>query len=296
MKRPCFGLFRSFCNRIVGLGEKMLINLNTVFKNSNFCNVSFNFYNIESLKAILNAAKQSEKPAIAAFGEGYLSYMPLELTVETIKVLDRLYNIPVVFHLDHARRKEVIFQAIELGFSSVMYDGSSLSIEENIRNTKEIVEYAQKYGVSVEGELGCMNPEDGTRGRVCPQNDFLTNVDQAARFTVETGVDALAVSVGNAHGVYSGCPHIDFDRILKIRDATHIPLVLHGCSGIPFGDIRKAVQCGIRKINVNTDMAMEAAREVKRFLNEHDENIRMEKVMECAQAAMEQVALRYLDI
>ncbi len=270
----------------------MLINLESAFQSSP-CLVSFNFYNIESLTAILNAAKKGGKPVIAAFGEGYLSHMPLELTAGLAGIFDRIYDMPFVLHLDHARSKEVVFQAITLGFSSVMYDGSHLPFEQNIQNTKEIVDYAKKYGVTVEGELGCMNPEDGTGPRI--QSDYYTNPGQAALFAAKTGVDALAVSVGNAHGVYSGQPHIDFERILEIRDAAHLPLVLHGCSGIPFDDIRKAVRCGIRKINVNTDMAVEAAKSVKTFLDAQDEIARMDKATEYAQAAMERVAEKYLN-
>ena len=275
----------------------MLISLHTAFQSRQECLIAFDFYNLESLLAVLEAARKSGKVVAAAFGEGYLSHMPLELAAALCREADRLYRIPFVLHLDHARDPKVIRKAMELGFTSVMYDGSRLPLEQNIQNTKEITALARGKGISVEGELGGLNPEDGTENDGTPSRpDLFTDAGQARQYVDGTGVDALAVSVGNVHGLYRGIPHIDLDRVRRIRESVGIPLALHGGSGIPDGVLRDAIRRGVRKININTELAVGAARAAEVVLYESGGGARMEKVMESAREAMERIALEKLSL
>ncbi len=228
------------------------------------CLPAFNIYNLETIRAALTAARQEETPVILAFGEGYLSHASFKTIAVLAAQLAEEHPLPVVLHLDHCRDPRHIQEAVEAGFTSVMYDGTGLPLEENIRQTRAVVEFARGRDVTVEGELGGMNPEDGTGG----EEDLLfTDPSQARIYTAESGVDSLAVSVGNVHGVYRGEPRLDLDRLAAVYQAAEVPLVLHGCSGIPHGDIRRAAELAVAKINVNTEIAMGAAGRVSRELN-----------------------------
>lgn len=270
----------------------MFLNLRDVFSREYRCIPAFNFYNLETLKAILNGAKAEKREVIASFGEGYLHHMNLETVVSLSKALKEELNISFVLHLDHAKNIDIIKMAIRAGFSSVMYDGSHLPLSENISNTKEIVNFARKYNVSVEGELGSLNVEDGN-GEVMGTN-FYTSIDDAEIFVRSTSVDALAISVGNAHGKYKGVPHIDIDRVRDIYLNTKVPLVLHGCSGIDFESVNKAIQSGVRKININTDLSFLASASAYNELLINNGEVRFEKVMEKAQHSMEEKVKEYL--
>lgn len=273
----------------------MLINLETAFQEESSCLLAINFYNVESLAAILNAAKKSGRTAVAAFGEKYISRLPIEAAAGLVREYDRIFQIPIVLHLDHAKKMETIDRAIRLGFTSVMYDGSSLPLEQNIEMTKEVVRRAKRAGVSVEGELGGLNPEDGSEPKGSGKELF-TDPRQAERFVQSTQVSALAVAVGNAHGLYQGKPQIDLERIGQIETAAQIPLVLHGGSGIPFPILKEAVKRGIRKLNVNTELAVGAAAAVREYVSQHqDETIRLESIMEYTQSTMETIVTGYWD-
>ncbi|MEA5011443.1 MAG: class II fructose-bisphosphate aldolase [Angelakisella sp.] len=220
------------------------------------CLPAFNIYNLETMQAALDAAYAMELPVILAFGEGYLNHASFEVIAAMARELTKGHPVPVVLHLDHCKSIEHCRQAIDAGFTSVMYDGSRLPLEQNIANTLEVVAYAHPRGVTVEGELGGMNEEDGSGGE---EQTFFTDIAEAKEYVTRTGIDSLAVSVGNAHGLYKGEPKLDFGRIADIYYAVKIPLVLHGCSGISFEDIRRASQLAVAKINVNTEIAMAAA-------------------------------------
>lgn len=266
-------------------GVFMLINLNQAFQRKQLCFPSFNFYNLESLQAILKAAVQSGQTVIAAFGQSSLFHMPVTAAAALAKTFTEDTASPFVLHLDHARNFSVIEQALEAGFSSVMYDGSRESYEKNIENTRKIVELAKKYNAGTEGELGALNPENGDVSE-SPAACY-TDPGQAREFVRATGVDGLAVSVGNVHGFYKGKPKIQFDLIRRIRQAANVPLVLHGSSGLSEEMLRQAVSCGIRKININTDFAVYTARCMKDYLDCHEENVRMDKATEQVQLKME---------
>jgi fructose-bisphosphate aldolase class II len=185
-------------------------------------------------------------------------------------------NIPVCINLDHGHSFETIIRAIRAGFTSVMFDRSSEPLDVNIAETREIVKIAHSVGVGVEGEIGNIGGEViGIEAPTPHESDVssFTTVEDAVRFYEETGVDALAISVGNVHGTYKGEPKLDFDRIDKINKAIPIPLVLHGGSGIPDNDFRKAVSLGISKINFYTEMSANAVKSARNFLNDNPECI-----------------------
>ena len=184
---------------------------------------------------------------------------PLAAAVHTVAAET---DIPLALHLDHGRDLEIVQQALDLGFSSVMFDGSSLPFEENIRVTSEVVRIAHDAGASVEGEVGIVPQPGATSEEVDP-----TDVAQAAEFAERTGVDLLAVSLGSIHGIATGRTTLDQDLLVHLKAAVPVPLVLHGASGVKDSAVAAAVQNGIRKVNVNTGLKYVATREMRRLLS-----------------------------
>lgn len=269
----------------------MMINLKEAFERQKNI-VAFNFFNIETLSGILDAAEEKGKIVILSFGEGYMDHTPLPVAAAMAKAYSTIREIPFVLHLDHATRFETVEAAISLGFTSVMFDGSKLPLEENIAQTRRVVELAKASNVSVEGELGYLNKEDGS-----DQVELVfTTVEDSMKFVQETGVDALAVAVGNAHGIYKKAPSIQLDRIKEIHDAVGIPLVLHGSSGIPKDVIEKSFQIGIGKINVNTELALAGCRGAKEYMDSFGANPRFENAMKESTKAIKAAAMQFLDL
>lgn len=217
---------------------------------------SFNIYNYETMKGAIEASKKmGNKPLIIAFGAKYLTNMSLgDVKAMAISLLNGS-DIPVCLHLDHCSDLETIYQAISAGFGSVMYDGSSLPFEENLKNTRLVCDVAHSCGITVEAELGSL--ASGDESHEGNENDVERYTDPrlAKEFVEYTGVDALAVSIGTVHGMYKGTPNIRIDILSEINKLTGIPLVLHGGSGTPEGDIRACIKNGISKINVNTEIS-----------------------------------------
>ena len=205
---------------------------------------AFNFTNLETLQAIIQAAEAKKSPVIVQTSEGTIKYMGLENIVALSHVMAMDSDVPVVLHLDHGKDMDIVNSCITKGYTSVMYDGSSMSYEDNVANTRRVVESAGLMGVSVEAELGQL----GTGA------DLFTDPEQACDFAAQTGVDCLAVSIGTQHGPFKSPPKLDFERISAIKEKVGIPLVMHGSSGVSFEDVRKAVSCGINKVNINTDI------------------------------------------
>jgi len=271
----------------------MIITLKKVLseaRDDGHCVPAINVYNLETVQAVLYAARDSGYPIIVAFGEGYIPYAPLKVIAAMVKALDTS-DTEIVLHLDHAKKLATIKDALSCGFSSVMYDGSSLSLEENIANTRKVVEMASYFGASVEGELGYLNAETGDDGLIF--TDCYTSVEEAEQFVSETGVDALAIAVGNAHGLYLKTPKVDFDRIAAINRATKVPLVLHGSSGIPEEAIKTAISLGIAKINVNTEVSMAGAAAAFDLLGK-EQQVRYEKLTEAAREEMVKVVNKFM--
>lgn len=275
----------------------MLVNLQEMlaWADKQHCAVgSFNIYNVESLQAVLTASREAKAPVIIAFGEKYDSHMPLEALAEMVKFYVGTSPFPFVLHLDHSKDLQVILRALKAGFTSIMYDASKFPLDENIRKTKEIAKIAHLLHASVEGELGYMNPEDGTEGTAGSPETY-TTVEEAVRFSKESDADALAIAIGNAHGIYKGTPHLDLERLQSIHEAGTLPLVLHGSSGIPLELLQKAIKLGIRKININTEVSTQGIQSAREFLQTHtDPNTRFESLTKNAEHAMERVVYDYI--
>ncbi len=221
-------------------------------KANRFAVGQFNMNNLEFAQAIVEAAMEEKSPIIFGVSEGALKYMGIEFTVAIAEAAAKKSGLPIALHLDHGSTFEVAMQCIRAGFSSVMFDGSHHSFEENVRLTKEVVKAARAMGVSVEGELGTIG---GVEDDISVEEEHanLAKPEEAIRFYEQTGVDCVAIAVGTAHGMYKGEPQIHYDIIEQVAKAIPVPVVLHGGSGVPDESIRKAIAAGVGKINVNTE-------------------------------------------
>ncbi|NLC10929.1 MAG: class II fructose-1,6-bisphosphate aldolase, partial [Firmicutes bacterium] len=248
---------------------------------------AFNANNMEIVQAIIEAAVEEKSPVILQASQGAIRYAGLDYIVALVRAGAAKAGLPVALHLDHGTDFAQVMRCIRGGFSSVMYDGSKYPLEENIENTRQVVQVAEAVGVSVEGELGKIG---GTEDDISVEerDAFLTDPQEALRFVRETGVDALAVAIGTAHGPYKGEPRLDFDRLQEIRRLTGIPLVLHGASGVPDEAIRKAIGLGIRKINIDTELRQNFTAAVKDFIAKNPDNIDPRKILGPAREAMKE--------
>lgn len=220
---------------------------------------SFNTPNLESILAVIGAAEEQNVPVIIQHAQVHESLMPIAVIGPVMLELARKAKVPVCVHLDHGETMDYIGKALEMGFTSVMYDGSLLPYEENVRDTRQAVETARKTGASVEAEIGSMGRrETGVRIEGEPEEDpakIYTDPRQAEEFVERTGIDALACSFGTSHGIYLKEPRLNMDILDGIRKRVEIPLVMHGGSGVSERDYRTAIAKGIRKINYYTYMA-----------------------------------------
>ncbi|MGI6512940.1 MAG: class II fructose-1,6-bisphosphate aldolase [Syntrophomonadaceae bacterium] len=212
---------------------------------------AFNANNMEIVQAIAIAAEREQAPVIMQASQGAIKYAGLDYIIGMVKIAAESTRVPVALHLDHGTSFEQVVRCIRGGFSSVMYDGSQFPLEENIFMTKKVIEIARPINVSVEAELGKIG---GTEDDISVKESLLTDPYEAEVFVRETGVDALAVAIGTAHGQYKGEPELDFDRLKKIRELVSIPIVLHGSSGVPDESITKAISLGVRKVNIDTNI------------------------------------------
>ena len=220
---------------------------------SNTAIPGFNIDNIEGIEAIMDAAEEEHCPVILTVGQGAIKAGQLEHLADLVKRIARESTVPVVLHLDHGISYEQTVQCLRLGFTSVMYDGSHDSLADNIRESQTVVRSAHAVGVSVECELGAIS---GVEDGISHKNVNLVDVDEVREFISKVDCDALAVGIGNAHGMYQGTPHFDFDRLQACQKLSPPPLVLHGGSGTPDDMIRQAIKLGIRQINVATELRM----------------------------------------
>ncbi len=256
---------------------------------------AFNVNNMEIVQAIIEAAEETNSPVILQASQGGIKYAGIEYISNLGKVAARKAKVPVAIHLDHGTDFDQVMLCIRHGFTSVMIDGSRFPLEENIAYTKKVIEVAHAVGVSVEAELGKIG---GTEDHITVDEKDVTFTDpqEALRFVKETDVDYLAIAVGTAHGVYTGEPKLDFDRIKTIKELLNIPLVLHGSSGVPEESIKKAVSLGINKINIDTDIRMAFAEAVKEFITNNPESIDPRKILGPAKEAMKEVIKEKLHI
>ena len=218
----------------------------------NYAIGGFNIYNLEGVKAVIAAAESTKSPALlqvhpAAYEHGGNGLLAL------CRVYAEESTVPVAVHLDHSTSTKDIEAALKSGVSSVMADGSHLALEENIAFVRSAVEKANAAGATVEGELGRISgTEDGLTVEMIDAR--MTNPDEAKDFVAHTGIDMLAVCIGNIHGKYPFPPQLDFERLKAIHDCVDVPLVMHGASGLEEGDIKRSIELGIRKFNVNTEV------------------------------------------
>ena len=227
---------------------------------------SFNVINSTFVESVIRAAEMKNSPVIVSLAEVHFKYADIRSIASSTRILAAESPVPVVLNLDHGLSFETVALAVRYGFTSVMFDGSRLSYEENIRATREIVRMCSPAGVSVEAELGAVGGAEAGDSGGTADPDLFTDPSQAGEFVAETGIDALAVAIGNVHGKYKGEPCLDFDRLSEIRKQAGIPLVLHGGSGISDDDFRRAVRCGISKINFYTEMARQALLESEKYI------------------------------
>ena len=234
----------------------MLVNMNEILlpaKEAGYGVGFFNAVNVEMARAVIETAEEQNALVIIGTAEVLLPAMPLERVAEYLLPMAQKAAVPVCVHYDHGLTFETCMEALRLGFTSVMYDCSTADYETNVSQVAEMVKICHAMGATVEGELGHVGDNEGT-GKLANPSDYFTDPDMAADYAARTGIDALAVAVGNAHGDYKFPPKLDFDRIETIAARTGLPLVLHGGSGLADRDFRTAVQRGICKVNIFTDI------------------------------------------
>lgn len=230
---------------------------------------AFSVGNMEMVRGAIRAAEELDTPIILQIAEVRLKNSPLHLMGPMMVQAAKEAKVDVAVHLDHGLTFESVDKALELGFTSVMLDASALPFEENIARVKAVVEKARKYGATVEAELGLVGgSEDGS----CDHGIRCTDPDDAVVYARETGIDALAVAIGNAHGNYPVAPTLAFDVLEKIHEKVDIPLVLHGGSGITDKDFQKAISLGIRKVNIATASFNSLTAHVEKYMESTDKH------------------------
>lgn len=278
---------------------------------------SFNINNLEILKAVIKAAEDLRSPVIVQTSEGAIAYAGMDYLIAMVRVAAK-GKIPVVLHVDHGKDLAVIKQAIQSGYTSVMFDGSSLPYAENVKRTKQVVSWAKRKGVSVEAEIGALKGiEDFVN--VSERDAFLTDPKEAALFAKETGCDSLAVAIGTAHGAYKfkGKTHLDIDRLKQIAKLVNLPIVLHGASGVledvvkmaeHYGaklgeargvmdtDIKQAIKHGVAKINIDTDLRLGFTAGLREGLAKSPTVFDPRKLLEPAMTMMTEIAKRKIMI
>ena len=246
----------------------MLVNLEYVLKiaeEKNCAIGSFNTPNLENMIAVISAAEELNVPVIIMHAQCHEEYAPLDIVGPIMLLMAKKAKVPVCVHLDHCEDLDYLKRAIDIGFTSVMLDASSLPYDENVKMTKEAVSLAHPKNISVEAEIGVLGGREAGNQKPLTKEEMYTDPDLAKKFVDDTNIDALACSFGTAHGIYKVKPELDFDRIQKINTLCNLPLVMHGGSGVSSEDYVKAIKCGVRKINYYSYMSREgvyAAREI----------------------------------
>lgn len=247
---------------------------------------AFNVSDMENIQSVLEAVEELQSPALIQGAQEEVEYANGECFVEMVKAIAKHKKGVVGIHLDHCRHFDFEIKCIRYGFSSIMFDGSLLSFEENIAMTRKVVEVAHAAGVSVEGELGTIGHATEFGEEI--ESSGLTDPEDAAEFAAETGVDFLATSFGTAHGLYKAEPKLDFERLQKIAELTGIPLVMHGGTGVPEAQIKKSIDLGISKINFSTVLRKSFIDRMKTYLHEYPDDLMTMNIIGEASKAMKQ--------
>ena len=283
----------------------MLVHIKELFKNDptgkdvvgKFAYPAFNTMNLETTVGIIAAAEEMNAPVILETSEGAIKYAGLETLFEIMATLAIKAKVPIALHMDHGKDMEQLKAGIELGYSSVMIDHSGLSFEENVRDTKAMVEFAKTEGAWVQGEIGRMRGSEDWVS-VSEAETLLTEPEEAKKFYEATGVNTLASSVGTIHGIIKmngkATAHVDVDRIRKIHELVDVPLVLHGASGVPDAVISEAIAAGIAIINIDTELRVGFTRELRVFLASHPDEVDPRKYFHPAIEGVKSAAIKKL--
>lgn len=255
---------------------------------------AFNAANLESLQANVAAAEELKVPMILQFAQCHEEWIPLKLIGPLMVDFAKKASVPICVHLDHGETLDYLQQALEIGFTGIMYDGSTLPYGENLANTQEAVRMAVDYGAGVEAELGSMGrresgADDGSGAE--DETKIYTDPEQARDFVEQTGIDALACSFGTTHGIYLKQPKLDFDVVRRVRELTgNIPVVMHGGSGVSSEDFHRAIEAGVRKINYFTYMDKAGGNATAQYLGslKEGEPIFFSSVIEAAREGMKE--------
>lgn len=271
----------------------MLANLNDVLpraQKEHYAVGLFNSIDTDMLEAVISAAEEMESPIVIGTAEVLLPYGELKLLAPSVIAAAERAKVPVVVHYDHGLTFDRCMEALQLGFTSIMYDGSAGEYSQNLADTAELVRIAHAMGASVEGEIGHVGEAESNDGAL---TDMYTTPEEAVAFVKATGVDALAVAIGTAHGVYKTKPCLDIGRLRQIRAALDTPLVLHGGSGLTDEDFRDTISAGIAKVNIFTDLCVAGTNAMKLGVNAGKSylDIRTDRVEAIRQTVREKILL-----
>lgn len=253
---------------------------------------AFNVENMEMVQAVLAAAEETHSPVIMQTTPSTVKYAGLDYYLANVATAAARASVPVVMHLDHGSSFELAMQALRAGYTSIMIDGSKLSLEDNIALTKSVVAACSPSGIPVEAEIGTIGgKEDGMSGK-----PVYTEPADAKKFVEGCGMNSLAVAIGTAHGIYKGIPKLDVERLSEIRAVVDIPLVLHGTSGVPDDQVRDCVSRGICKVNYATDLRIAYTNGVRKFLAENPDAFDPKKYSAAGRELVKQYVMQKMEV
>ncbi|AYO31339.1 class II fructose-1,6-bisphosphate aldolase [Biomaibacter acetigenes] len=260
----------------------------TAAQRGHYAIAAFNIHNLETLKAVVETAREERAPVILQATPGTCRHAGVNFLHAMAKTAALEADIPIALHLDHGDDVELAFKCIDGGFTSIMVDGSKLPFEQNVEMVRKVIDYARPRGVQVEAELGRVGGVEEELS-VSEYEAAMTEPEKAAEYVERTGVDSLAVAIGTAHGMYKGEPKLDFERLEKIKNLVAVPLVLHGCSGVPDDMVKKAITLGICKINIATDIKIAFAGALLDYFKDNPKEVDPRKYFKPAQDAVKDV-------
>ena len=276
----------------------MLVHIKEILekaKAENYCIGAFNVVNLETTLGVARAAVKEKAPIIIQVSEKTIEYAGLKAITHIVQTIakNEASSVPVALHLDHGHSFQSVSECINAGFSSIHIDASELPFDENVKITKESVDYAHKHGVWAQGELGRILGKEGlTNGNFENIEKFLTDPQQAVEFVKKTGVDTLAISVGTFHGRFKGKEKIYFDRLDEIRKVINVPLVLHGASGVPDADLEKAAEHGVSVVNIDTSLRVAFTEALKKTCQTETDYVDPRKILQPSIEAISEVVAR----
>ncbi|HBH11706.1 MAG TPA: tagatose-bisphosphate aldolase [Clostridiales bacterium] len=253
-----------------------------------------NCFNLEMIQAVLEAAEELRSPIIVQSGSKDVNYSSPETIVAMAQATAKNKHVRFAIHLDHGHGYDMAVRCIRAGYTSVMFDGSTLNFQENIAMTSKVVELAHAAGISCEAELGTIGNRDEEGEKIA--NDYKTDPDAAGEFVRETSVDCLAIGIGNAHGFYPLPPKLDLARLEKIKTLTNIPLVLHGGSGLPEEQIKAAIKLGIAKINFSTAARNSMISQTKEYIEKKSENLKADLLYEAGRSGFKKAVYEMIHL